>query len=308
MDKQIGRQIQAVMEDLGLPAERVAEEARRLGLPWSRATIKGVILGRRRLNLGEFLLLTEVLGRAAGWERPLYPELFLPDDVRFDVGGLVVGGGALQRLFRGLPADLSDVEPVMTPKMIERRLSARRVPDLDVEMLREVAETHGVALDEAMRDAVGEAETKTAARLGTIPEVVAIAARAKWGTSMTMERDRLAQLRDLEGVAALGHLTRELSQKLDDELRGVRIDLLRRLVPDAEPAPLIVAEAEADAARRLSRRTRKLSELVVLSAYDRWGHGLDAELEQRAADLPKIDAPTEKRLLNEMAEELANDD
>lgn len=279
-----------------------------MGLPWSRATIKGVILGRRRLNLGEFLLLTEVLGRAAGWERPLYPEMFLPDDVRFDVGGLLVGGGSLQRLFRGLPADLSDVEPVMTPKTIERRLSARRVPGLEAEMLREVAETHGVVFDDAMRDAAGEAEAKTAARLGTIPEVVAIAARAKWGTSMTMERDRLAEVRDAEGVAALGHLTRELSQKLGEELPGVRVDLLRRLVPGKEPALLIVEEAGEDVARHLSQRTRRLSELVVLSAYDRWGHGPGPELQRRKAGEAKQDAATKRRLLDEMASELVSID
>lgn len=310
LEKQIGRQVQAVIEDLGVPAERVAKEARRIGLPWSRATIKAVIQGRRRLNLGELLLLTEVLARAAGRTDPVPLEAFFPEDERYDVGGLLVHGRSLHRLLHGVPADPADLEPVMAPKRIERRLSARRVPGLTPEMLRDVAASLGVDLDDAIRDAAGEAEAKTATRLGTIPELVAIAARARWGTSMTMERDRLAQLRAVEGVGALGHLTRELAKKVDDELRKARVVLLRQLAPGREPALLIVEEAEEDVARRLSQLMRTLSELVVLAAYDRWGHGPAEELRQRSrgSGVDLREARQEREILDQIAVELAPDD
>src|SRR5262245_19090019 len=51
----------------GVPQERVAAEARQLGLDWHRATVADIELGRRQLLTGELLMVPTILGRAGVW-------------------------------------------------------------------------------------------------------------------------------------------------------------------------------------------------------------------------------------------------
>jgi hypothetical protein len=69
-------------------------------------------------------------------------------------------------------------------------------------------------------DALGDAETKAAASLGVTPALLALAARKRWGRSLTAERDRRLADRGHTGAeprtlqALRGHITRELLEEL----------------------------------------------------------------------------------------------
>jgi len=223
-------------EGRGIRQEDVAAAARRLGLPWTRATIAAIELGRRRLSDVELLSLPTVLSRVgvtvsdaeAALRRPMLRDLVPADKtwvalprgrVRADfLAESAFGrrGDPRPELFRLQHRD----HPAVTTdaRRAWRRVWPDKPFDADLMALAEV-------------DALGDTETKVAATLGVTPTMLALIARQRWGRTLTAERDRrlTAQGRggdaDPRTVQALrGHVTRELL----DELRPLVKDIAKK--------------------------------------------------------------------------------
>jgi len=222
IEQAIGREIRRLREAAGVGQSVLAAAARQYGLPWTRAMIAAVELGRKRLSLGELALMPLVLVEAN------------------ITGGIVLSLGDL------IPTDPTDQRSVdagpglQLPLRIARGLllgdpaAAAEVPTLS-----EAAAIAGAAhrliatITAATRaiEAAGDAEQKAALALRVSPDEVVEAAHRLWGCSLTARRDRLVAMRtdpmltrDPEEArspewprrlqAIRGHVTRDLLKEL----------------------------------------------------------------------------------------------
>ncbi len=206
IDTVIGANIRRLRDQRGSTQDDVAREFQAVGLDWSRAIVAAVEDGRRRIGADDLVLAAYALGVS-------------PADL-LEGSGPVLAGALAVRL-----ADLREAfsdQPVRqvrawVPKQseAEKRAMSRQLqatirylesawPDVTVQELAA-----------AKRDARGEAEQKAARRLGVSAEDVSVAAHARWGRSLTAERD--ARVEDAEPTAdrrvlqaRRGHVTRQL--------------------------------------------------------------------------------------------------
>jgi len=232
----IGAELRTLREAGGLRQEQLAAEARRrFGLPWTRATVAAIELGRRQVSIGELLLLPQILGQAgAGWGYAVRD--FVPDDDR----PVLVAGGAVApaRVVRTwLPETAGESIATPKPRSTAPPFTLPRtwlIAMLRVKRLEDVPERFwfDVALESA-----GDAEQKSAASLGVQPLALALAARHAWARSLTAERDQRVNAtasaverdptapadpewpRRLQAIR--GHVTRELLAQLRPLLKDV---------------------------------------------------------------------------------------
>lgn len=271
VDQRIGAHLNALLQDRGISAERLAAEARALGLPWSRTTLKNLFAGRRRLSVGEFLLLSDLIGRAADLSEPLPLEDLLPEGDPVDLGGLLVDAEALRGLVRGRPLRPKDLTKVQDDQRLRSRVSADLVPGLSFEIVDALARGARVTAEDVLRDAAGEAEMNAASAWGTIPEVIVITAYRKWGHSLNAERDQRLDDPRRASPAARGHATRSAIRQLAHDLPGVRRALLLAIGVREVDAAFLVEEAAGEVEISLARRLRTISEFVVLAAASLFG-------------------------------------
>lgn len=295
IDQGIGARLEDLRRTKGLTDEDIATGARDLGLPWSRNTVLGIERGKRGLNVAEFLLLPQVLERVfertLGTSKRVSLEELLPDG-RIDFGGAWIEGSALGELLRGGTLDRARIHATSEEDAPPKRI--RRPGGVELAALRKLLpdEPHRAAQIE--RDALGDAESKLARALGTLPELIVMASVNTWGRTLTHERD--ARLDELDVVteppddpakrvkklrALRGHITRSLTEEIQDQLVLVRQQLLEKLTTWLGLGYAVVREAGGDAERRLAGLMSTISELVVLAARERYGRSASAELAER---------------------------
>lgn len=281
VDQRIGAHLNSLLQERGISAERLAAEARALGLPWSRTTLKNLFAGRRRLSVGEFLVLSDLIARAADLPEPLPLEDLLPEGDLVDLGGLLVDAKALRGLVGGRRLRTRDVTTVQDDPRLRLRVSSDIVPGLTFEIVDALAREAVTTANDVLRDSAGEAEMKAAATWGTIPEVIVITAYRKWGRSLNAERD--ARLEDCGAAssAARGHATRRATEQLAHDLPYVRRALLIAIGVREVDAALMVAEGAGDIEIGLARRLRTISEFVVLAASTHFGLLRPADVDPR---------------------------
>ena len=205
--------------------EDIAQRARMYGLDWSRSVIAALENGGKELEMGEFLLLCLAV--------PAPPSELLAgadnDQVRVGQHGLATLT-AVRAMYCSPEQFL--LQDTVIHSLIEAGLAqARHVkewwPPLDDAQIRLAA----VASED-------EVETKEARKLGVEPVDVAVMAVARWGRSLTAERDaQVTSLaypdpapRSLQGLvltprslqALRGHVTRKLAQELEADLDRYR--------------------------------------------------------------------------------------
>lgn len=243
----IGRELKTLREAGGLRQEQLAAEARRFGLPWTRATVAAIELGRRQLSLGELLLLPELLGRAgAGWGYDVSD--LIPDDERpVLVAGVITAPAravrarfadtdedAVERAARLTTAEFKPPRPDVAPATFTLP-QAWLLDVLRVKRLEDVPERFWI---EVGLEAAGDAERKAASSIGVPPLALALAARRRWGRSLTAERDRKVAnatnpalrmdpdaARDPEWPRRLQAIRGHITRALLDELRPLVKDV-----------------------------------------------------------------------------------
>jgi len=196
VEQVIGQEIRRLREAAGVGQSAVAMYARQIHLPWTRATVAAIELGRKQLRLGELAVIPLVLHLAGVTDRCLLLVDLIPADDRLvDIwpGVRLPLRNARTRLLIG---DDKDIRPTAADP---------------ADNLRDV-------------QACGDAEQKAALTLRVTPRAAVDAAYELWGHSLSMER--LLRLRaDAAAATAtpsrlralMGHVTRELL----DELRPV---------------------------------------------------------------------------------------
>jgi transcriptional regulator with XRE-family HTH domain len=236
----VGRELRVLREAGRITQAQLAAAAKQLGMEWTKATVATIELGRRQLSIGEFLLLPEILGRAgAGWGYDL-------SDLLPDISQPVLVAGAVTAPANVIRARFADQDE--NPEERGARLAAgdMKLPALDVttfklprrwlldmlqvKRLEDVPERFWI---EVGLEAAGDAELKAAASIGVPALALALAARRRWGASLTRWRDRLVEMRtakarELDHVedwprrlqAVRGHTTRELLDELRPLLEG----------------------------------------------------------------------------------------
>jgi hypothetical protein len=63
----VGARFRAIRSENGIPLDRIAAEARQLGLTWGKSSVAALEAGRHVVDLGELLLLPTILARAGAW-------------------------------------------------------------------------------------------------------------------------------------------------------------------------------------------------------------------------------------------------
>jgi transcriptional regulator with XRE-family HTH domain len=231
LEEAIGKRLQALRTESGVPQEAIAAEARRLGLRWDRATVAAIELGRRHLPVGELLLLPTILSRVQVWayehtdfrgprhgveqiqvgRHPVGLADLIPDDDRqvLLAGSTHTAARALRELFARLLGGALVVEGAKPETGKETSAQADRLPPLWCQKMFVAIREHRAKEtppyyewhpdeDEEFwpsigRDAAADATRKAAAALGVPPIAVALAARALWNAGVTGKREhRLA--------------------------------------------------------------------------------------------------------------------
>jgi hypothetical protein len=226
--KAVGERVNAIRSRSGTTLERIAAEARELGLKWAKSSVAAIEKGQHALGLGELLLLPTILQRAGarvfeytavpegdGWtvseRRPVTVADLLPYDDRpiLLAGTVHMPARALCDLLGSMCVYPLD-HPVSAPawKAVKVALGeetaeeARRLPQgWRLKMIDAIARHQGGAgrpdNDEAFwlgiqRNAADDATRKAAVVLGVPPIAVALAARACWNgvRGLTDQRER----------------------------------------------------------------------------------------------------------------------
>jgi hypothetical protein len=213
----IGRQLRAFRSVFGLRQEDIAAVARMKGLDWVQATIAAIEAGQRPVSIEELLILPSVLRLAApGTDRiellpgdelvALTPQSAVPMAELRRAFAYILGQGLIETLFFGEYA-LASPDREKLRRTWFWLLAGKELPPLEYV--------------KTLQAAAGEAERKAAAKLGVSPVVIAAAAYALWGRSLSEERDRrVAALGEAPArtvQARRGHVTRTLLAELTDK-------------------------------------------------------------------------------------------
>lgn len=208
----VGGRMRAIRHERGQRQDDVAKRARECGLTWTQATVAAIETGRRELTAGELFLLPLVMGHAAE-----LPDLF-PPEAWVQLGpDAYARGDYVRSVLAGQSDDHwqpQDVDvPLLRDIVTTVRQELRKLPGFEAyerDSRRVWPEMTAGEWLAAETEAAQEVERRAAARLGVDVRHLAIAARRKWGRSLTAERDR----RTPAGVTSSGHITRELLAEL----------------------------------------------------------------------------------------------
>jgi transcriptional regulator with XRE-family HTH domain len=174
-------------EQRGLTQEELARLAAMTGLPWLPVTVHAIERGRRKLSLGEAILLQHLLGV------PL-SDLAATTEGSIDVEGVVID---------------DDVWRALAPP--EPAKGVRRLLDSGAMTLKIGIDARDRAAEKEAQD---EAERKAAKRLGIRGVDLVEMAHGLWGHGLTAERDRRLSSAGGEVRARRGHVTRELLDEM----------------------------------------------------------------------------------------------
>lgn len=206
----IAEKMRAFREEDGERQDEVAARARQYGLRWTQATVAAIETGRRELRLEEFLILPYITGRQV-------PDLFEPDELVL-VGEAVASTANIKQVLAGTAGGGDDLKGTASRAREAVRVIA--APDAFYAAARELLPLSSTdeSLD-VLREAEQEVERRAARRLGVDPRYLALAARHRWGRSLTAERDR----RSPEGITSRGHITRALIGELRPTLEEAQL-------------------------------------------------------------------------------------
>jgi transcriptional regulator with XRE-family HTH domain len=225
----VGERVRLLRSENGVPLERVAAEARQLGLGWAKSSVAALEAGRHSLDLGELLLLPTILGRAQVWayehrdfigprrgveqiqvgRHPVGLADLIPSDERrvLLAGSTHTSAKALHTLVAGLRGEAIEMQGakpdtgeatrdeatrLLSPLWLGRIVEAIREHYASMLPPREWHPDHDEEFWPAIgRDAADDATRKAAAVLGVPPIAVALAARARWNgvRGLTAERE-----------------------------------------------------------------------------------------------------------------------
>ena len=227
LQQAIGRRIRELRQDLGLRQDNVAQGARDVGLPWTQGTVAAIERGGRALALEEFFLLPLALWHASERATGIGQWLALAD--------LLPANDEWVRLTNRTRACVVALRDLLVGRHPDSQQpfsgefegpSSDRVadPDRAMQARGRLARLWPSAswrdLDRASQAAAGEAERKAARKLSVPPVVISVAAYARWGRSLTEERDRRVAERVSKGASARtvqalrGHVSRALLAEL----------------------------------------------------------------------------------------------
>jgi len=227
MFKLLGAGIRNVRELRELSQEQAAARFREWGLiTWRRTTVSQVELGVRKPSLPELLLVAGALNTTLAD--------LIPDDTEGHVQ-LAPAASASVDVIRGVLSGDRDAwfdDPPNTPGWDYAGEAVQRAYQTELEAARlgvKLGLSKRGELKRAVAGVDGEAERRTADRLGVSVLTICVAAVALWGQTLTQERE--ARLKAAGGLslsaaqrqAQRGHTTRVLQREIRDLLvyRGV---------------------------------------------------------------------------------------
>jgi transcriptional regulator with XRE-family HTH domain len=234
VDQAIGQRLREVRLELGLRQDQVASAAGRVGLGWTQSTVAAIERGNRALSLGEWFLLSTLIGHATGFVThqfelaellPASGRVALSDETTADVE--VLRAALAGRLTDPDRKPFADFD---TPLSRDVNESMRRFRARVKQLLPLWPKMSMLGYKEARNAARGDAERKAARRLGVPPLDLSVAAHGRYGQSFSDERDRRvaeqapsdAAPRTLQALR--GHVTRamvaELAPVLEKGRRG----------------------------------------------------------------------------------------
>jgi hypothetical protein len=268
--KAVGARLRAIRSDNGIPLDRIAAEARQLGLRWAKSSVAALETGRHVLDLGELLLLPMILARAGAWandyqavnnpdgtkeqiavgRHPVGLADLIPDDDHpvLLAGTVQTSARALRDIFARVREARLEVEGLEGSVGEETAAQVDHLPQIWCQKMFESIREHRRRLtppdaqwhpdeDEEFwpsigRDAADDATRKAAAVLKVPTIAVSLAARAQWNGvwGLTGEREHRLAVR-LPGLARDAVPDRRL-QARRQALRGhITRELLEELRP-----------------------------------------------------------------------------
>jgi transcriptional regulator with XRE-family HTH domain len=224
IDQAIGQRLREVRLELGLRQDEVAKAAGWAGLGWTQSTIAAIERGSRALSLGEWFLLSTVIGFATGYVThqveladllPTSGRVALSEETTADVEALRDAlAGRLTDPDRKVFADFD------TPFIRRANEGMRRQLAKVKELLPLWPDMTLGGYEDAQKAARGDAERKAARKLGVEALQLSVAAHGRYGRSFTAERDaRVAEQAPEDALprslqALRGHVTRTMLAEL----------------------------------------------------------------------------------------------
>ena len=211
LHKLLAQQIRGIRERRRLSQEQLAGLAEDHGLNWKQDTVALIELGRRKLNLEEFLLLPSILDAD---DNELFPEdcqVVLTPTI--SVGSVAVSIKNYQ---------VHDSHLLRVGKQVHKGSAKHKREVMDLE-------GRGTAAFEHHGKALRNAEVNAARKFGVTPRVIVAAAQRLWKRSLPEERDArltpagegtmpiVGERRTLQALR--GHITRQLLNELRKEIK-----------------------------------------------------------------------------------------
>jgi transcriptional regulator with XRE-family HTH domain len=194
LDATVGRNVRRIREDLGGTQDQLVQALRASGWALSAATVIALERGERKITIEEGLLLADVLNVA-------FAELLAddPDHPHVRLGSLYpdYGGNLSARLTEArFPASPTAEETTWTE--VQQRRRTIGFGATDAAALESFASgSLGYTPDD---EAAREAERYAAERLGIPPDEVVERSHARWGRTLSDERDARAEERVAEAM------------------------------------------------------------------------------------------------------------
>jgi hypothetical protein len=229
----VGEGLRAFRDEKNLRQDDVAAVAREFGLKWGRSSVAALEGGTRDLKIEELFLLSFIVGRLGGWNKPLIPgreKVSLSDRqwVRSEVllnllGSVLVG-------WEDLPSEDIELETVedrpIATGFDAKKSYAENFAIYDLIRVVVWGRSRGRARESSV---AGETAYALAGRLvrpdgrPVTAELVNAISYGLWGRSPGAERDaRTRERGEYETKRALqsarGHVSRELIKELQGEL------------------------------------------------------------------------------------------
>lgn len=213
----VGERVATLRQERGLSQDELARKLVELGLPWTRATVASIEIGRREITLRETHVLAFAFDEAVSELEPRRGSVALTD-------GLTVPA-------RTLSTQLDAPAVLPRRKRTGGASATRRRIDEETEEIARLwpqARIDSLAILYIRTDARAEATLVVARKVGATPIEVATTAYQLWSMGLSQKRDRAVETRapakaSTESIRRIrGHVTRALVKELEPAIEELR--------------------------------------------------------------------------------------
>ncbi|MCT1884975.1 helix-turn-helix domain-containing protein [Dietzia cinnamea] len=218
----VGANAKRIRTEHGVTMEAVSAASRDVGVRWTVQRVAGLEKGTRVPTVATLIELALVLARVTGTEVAL-GDLVTHDGYLHLTDALRVSGEATERVFRGGPVAFAPAD--FAPDITNHESDWSEIDwlrSVGYDGREQICQELGIEPADIRRvwelvDLATSLDQRTAKNLGVDLVRLAALSLRLWGRSISDERTARAEAQGVEGVNALGNVTKELVAELRQE-------------------------------------------------------------------------------------------